>query len=97
MADLQSGAWIQEWEESEIGWGIRPDGVYYYATEEDAKTYTASQLKDMRDGEKRMYGGLVPDEYSRPSGKPYFSPVSDRIAGEIQEKGYTWRHRKGVE
>lgn len=93
---LSHGAWMQEWEESERGWGIRPDGVWYYPTEEAAKKDTAKMLKRMRGYEaKQGYSSSnAPDEYSRPSGEPRFVNVSEALAAEIIEKGRAYRERR---
>ena len=34
--NVQAEAWLVEWTETEAGWGQRPDGAWYYATEEAA-------------------------------------------------------------
>lgn len=47
------------WEESERGWGVRPDGYSLHLSKEDAEQFI-----------KEYWAGLpdeVPDEYSRPS------------------------------
>lgn len=57
----------QKWEESERGWGVRPDGYSLHASEEDLKQYTKEYWARMPDE--------APDEYSRPSGAPYWCEV----------------------
>lgn len=79
------GAWMQEWEESERGWGVRPDGVAYYLTEVAAIAGTEARVKMMREHEAVYYKGRTPDEYSRPSGKPRFVPVSSQLIEEIKK------------
>jgi hypothetical protein len=93
---LSQGAWMQEWEETERGWGCRPDGVWYYPTEEAAKKDTEAMLKRLRSYEaKQGYGSNnVPDEYSRPDGEPRFVQVSEALAAEILEKGRAYRERR---
>jgi hypothetical protein len=55
----------QYWEESEAGWGVRPDGHSLHLTESDRESY----IKDYWDREaERNPSGAVPDEYERPSG-----------------------------
>lgn len=58
---------VQNWEESERGWGSRPDGFTVHLTEEDHKAFLAKHYADER---KRNPSGVVPDEYSRPDGEP---------------------------
>jgi hypothetical protein len=52
----------QRWEESERGWGIRPDGYSLHLTYQDAIVY----IREYWD----LMPSYVPDEYSRPSGEP---------------------------
>lgn len=54
---------VQKWEESERGWGTRPDGYSLHLTEEDRLAYIREYWNRMPD--------RVPDEYSRPDGTPY--------------------------
>jgi hypothetical protein len=65
--------WIQKWEESERGWGTRPDGYTIHSRKEDIDNF----LKAMRAREKEHYGDTVPDEYSRPDGDPYQAEILD--------------------
>jgi len=53
---------IQEWLESERGWGTRPDG---YSLHKDGN----SRAEFIKDYWKKM-PEAVPDEYSRPCGEP---------------------------
>lgn len=48
----------QEWEESERGWGTRPDGCSLHLTEEDRKTFIKAYWDSMPE--------TPPSEYSRP-------------------------------
>ena len=69
--------WMQEWEESERGWGTRPDGFTVHHKEEDIDLF----LKAMRDQEAEMYGNdYVPNEYSRPYGQPFEVKVPTKLA-----------------
>ena len=63
---------IQKWEESERGWGERPDGYSVHKSEEDRVQFIDEYWARM----KVAYKG-VPDEYERPCGKPYECEVSD--------------------
>ena len=71
--------WIQKWEESERGWGTRPDGYTLHKSRGDINLY----LKAMRDRETawmKQTGSApnyVPDEYSRPCGEPYEADITD--------------------
>ena len=47
-----------QWDESERGWGVRPDGYSFHLNEEDAKAFIKEYWSKMPDS--------VPDEYSRP-------------------------------
>ena len=66
----------QHWIESERGWGIRPDGNSYHLTTEDRdpfiKEYWARMPKE------------VPDEYSRPYGKPTVIEVKKSFYKEVR-------------
>lgn len=90
---MANGAWAQYWEESERGWGTRPDGVYYFSTKQEAEEQTAARLKELRAVEKDLYGGQVPDEYSRPSGPPEFVPVNQSILEDIHHYGFAHREK----
>ena len=67
--------WVQKWEESEAGWGTRPDGYTLHRSKADIEVY----LKAMRDREAAQGYGKhnVPTEYSRPCGDPYEMATSD--------------------
>lgn len=51
--------WIMEWEESERGWGVRPDGYSIHASKEAYETYLANYRSRMPKE--------VPNEYDRPA------------------------------
>lgn len=62
----------QAWLESERGWGQRPDGFTLHLTLDDCQNF----ITDFNEREKeRNPSGVVPDEYSRPSGEPYLIEV----------------------
>lgn len=69
----------QEWEESERGWGVRPDGFSLHATELDRQQYIKNYWKHIPDS--------VPDEYSRPRGTPYSVGVNDEVLAEVAATG----------
>lgn len=53
----------QQWEESELGWGVRPDGYSLHKSEEDRDAFVLQYWAGMPD--------TPPSEYSRPCGDPY--------------------------
>ena len=61
----------QKWEESERGWGTRPDGYSLHLSINELKSYIESYWNSMPD--------KIPDEYSYPSGTPYECYVSEEI------------------
>ncbi len=66
-----------DWEESERGWGVRPDGCSLHLTQKDCERYV-----------KKYWVGMpkeAPDEYSRPSGNPYPVQVSQKLYSELLE------------
>ena len=66
--------WVQQWEETERGWGTRPDGYTLHANKEDVQLY----LQEMRAREcEGKAANYVPDEYSRPIGAPYEASFDD--------------------
>lgn len=70
---------IVKWEESERGWGTRPDGCSVHWTEEDAKAF----MKKQQDS---LPAGPAPDEYTRPSGNPSIVEVSRSLFEYIRDK-----------
>ncbi len=54
----------QKWEETESGWGVRPDGYSLHLSEEDRKEFVKQYWASMP-------AGPAPDEYSRESGSAY--------------------------
>ena len=67
------------WEESERGWGTRPDGCSLHLTEDNFQTF----LKEYWDRMPEQ----VPHEYSRPAGKPVIAYASQSLYKGIQESG----------
>jgi hypothetical protein len=87
--------WVQEWEESERGWGVRPDGFTAHRKKEDIAVF----LKQMRDNEtKGKAAGYVPSEYSRPSGDPFECEVAAALAPKVSSIGiylpHDWKRPK---
>jgi hypothetical protein len=73
----------QNWEESERGWGTRPDGYSLHLTLADAKAYANQFLKEQY---KRL-GEEVPDEYVRCCGEPYLVDVDDATYRMLKKHG----------
>lgn len=48
-----------QWEESERGWGVRPDGCSLHVSVEEAKEYQKKHFVRLHD----IYGDESPDEY----------------------------------
>ncbi len=70
----------QVWEESESGWGTRPDGYSLHLTDDDRKAF----IKEYWDGMPKM----VPDEYSRPvsmGSHPYACFADKKTFKEVQK------------
>lgn len=65
----------QLWDESERGWGIRPDGYSLHLDRDSRQRYIDSYWSRMPKS--------VPDEYSRPDGDPYWCMVSQEVYDEI--------------
>lgn len=82
----------QKWEESERGWGCRPDGFSLHLTEDDRASFVYAHWETLPDS--------VPDEYSRPSGTPFECPVTDALFERIKaaKNGvYGWTlHNEGL-
>lgn len=71
---------VQKWEETERGWGCRPDGYSIHPDEAARKRYVAAHWESM----KKEFGEEAPDEYDRPNGTPYEAEV-DEV--EIKDDG----------
>lgn len=68
---------VQEWDESERGWGTRPDGASLHLTQEDASTYVKDYWATMPD--------MVPDEYERPSGSTRLIDVNAEVYERVKK------------
>ena len=68
-------AFLLDWEESERGWGTRPDGASIHVSEEECAKYVKAYWE-------RQPKGEVPDEYSRPMRD---KPIGVRIPNELHE------------
>ena len=79
-------AYIQEWEESEAGWGTRPDGFRIYATQDAAKAGTDQVWAR----QKEICGTETPSEYSRPYGDVLPYEVSDELYKLIEAGAFCY-------
>jgi hypothetical protein len=68
---------VQKWEESERGWGTRPDGYSLHCSLSDRATFIRKYWDGMPDE--------VPDEYSRPCGAPYAWNADEETYKKVQE------------
>lgn len=75
----------QEWEESERGWGVRPDGYSLHKDEASRKGYIEKYWNGMPDE--------VPDEYSRPCGEPRWIEVDAKTYTAVKRKGSVREYR----
>lgn len=69
----------QQWEESERGWGVRPDGYSLHLTLADASDFRMHYLQHQREYFESCGIDGVPDEYTRPCGDPYRAKVSEEL------------------
>ncbi len=63
------------WEESEIGWGVRPEGYSLHLSQEDCNEFVAEYWARMP--------SKIPYAYFRPSGDAYKCAVSEQDFAEI--------------
>ena len=78
----------QDWEESELGWGIRPDGYSLHLSLEDAAIFAKNYMIQQENYFKERGVKGVPDEYSRVSGKAYEVDVDKKIYQEIRKSEF---------
>lgn len=69
--------WVQKWDESESGWGRKPDGYTLHVEREDITKY----MWHMREVEaKEGFGhGNPPPCYVLPDGEPYQTEITDPV------------------
>lgn len=94
--DSEFNAVGQQWEESESGWGTRPDGYTLHIDRAALKAFLkAEERKKVKDFEKT---GVVPESYSRPSGKPFDVKLSKEVLAALKatKKGNVWGAVSGV-
>jgi len=68
----------QQWEESERGWGVRPDGYSLHRDQASLDAYLKRYWDEMPK--------LVPDEYERPCGHAYAVYVNKGVYEDLQAK-----------
>ncbi len=71
---------LQFWEESERGWGVRPDGCTIHLSEEVRDSYIKG-IYSHRDSK------IVPHEYDRPVGNSIECFISDSLYEKIDQVG----------
>lgn len=74
----------QKWEESERGWGTRPDGYTLHLNLEDMEKFIEEYWAGMPD--------QAPSEYSRPCGTPYACIVDLKTYEEIKSTKHGLSH-----
>lgn len=74
---------VQEWLESEAGWGQRPDGYSIHLSFEDHKQYCANYWAEEN---KRNPSGKAPAEYSRECGKPVWCEIPEWVYKELMDR-----------
>lgn len=67
----------QNWLESERGWGTRPDGYSLHIN----KVHRDQFIEEYNETLPKE----VPDEYSRPEGKPFVISVDDETFAEVKK------------
>jgi len=71
---------VQNWEESERGWGVRPDGFTVHISRDQRDAYV--------DWYNQTFNDLpeAPDEYTRISGDPFEIELYNKIAKRSMKK-----------
>lgn len=70
----------QEWEESEAGFGTRPDGWSVHKNMADRDAF----VKDFWTRQRKLLGEATPHEYTRECGEPYLMDLDE--SGELYQK-----------
>ena len=75
---LHRTVYVLIWEESERGWGVRPDGYSFHCTVEDASAYVHEYVAGLP--------VAVPDEYERLATPTIYTyEVDDEIYTSVKE------------
>lgn len=92
MADrIEPGDYVvvcQRWEESERGWGVRPDGFSLHIHPGDREAFIERHWDELP--------VETPDEYDRPSGEPFEVGVSEAEYEGLAESGGSRRYYNSV-
>lgn len=80
---MEYTAYIQIWEESERGWGTRPDGYSLHLTLFDASNFRMHFLDHQKEWFESHGEMGVPDEYTRPYGEPYLVKVTEELYEQL--------------
>lgn len=75
MPDKSLMVVCQLWEESERGWGCRPDGYSIHLNEDDCLAYILAYNETLP--------ATAPHEYERPDGRPYLATVDVKTFEEL--------------
>lgn len=73
---------VQEWIESESGWGQRPDGISVHLDTESCKKYIEQYWANEK---KRNPSGKTPECYSREDGRPFVKTVGEKVYQRLIE------------
>ncbi len=73
-------AYMLTWEESEAGWGVRPDGLSLHLSQQHVKEYLAELTRSRQ-------GTSTPHEYDRPCGDAVAVEVTDDVYEDLVRKG----------
>lgn len=76
--------WVQKWEESERGWGTRPEGFSLHRTREDIQKFIEEYTKD--------WPKDPPDEYDRPCGTPYEAEIDGKLLRIFRDSDSKRKH-----
>lgn len=81
-------AYMIPWEESERGWGTRPDGCSLHTSEEESRLFVKEYNDTLPDE--------VQDEYSRPAGKVRKVQLADEIHERLEKLGDGTTYKHGI-
>ena len=81
--------WYYEWEESERGWGTRPNGLSLHSSADAAKAYLKAHWA------RQPKGPAAPDEYDRTtSDEPRVIQVEPNLAAWVKAQDRRIWHRQ---